>query len=120
MRNSPAAWALLLLAACASAPAEEAPAPVQALSATDRYGPLISEAAAALLAAEPKDAVPERLDVAVIEVEEAASELSFEAALRRSRREQEYVIYGQCAVDDIPACASQVVAGARMLRNSGR
>ncbi|HEX5776802.1 MAG TPA: hypothetical protein VFX95_09005 [Caulobacteraceae bacterium] len=112
--------ALLTLTACATAPEPEPQAkPAAAVSgATERYGPLIEQQAMALVAAEPAGAMPSGLQITIQSVEETPAGLFYNAELHvpaRRRREQEYVIYGQCLASDIPACASQIVSGARML-----
>jgi hypothetical protein len=110
--------ALLLLGACATAPAEPEPLAEEVLGITERYGPLIESAANALVAAEPAGSVPAGLQINVRSVEETDAGLFYNAELHapgRRRREEDYVIYGQCAASDLTACASQIVAGARML-----
>ena len=111
--------ALLTLGACASAPEPPQAEPVEEVSgATERYGPPIEQQAMALVAAEPAGAMPAGLQITVLSVEETPAGLFYNAELHvpaRRRREQDYVIYGQCLASDIPSCASQIVAGARML-----
>jgi hypothetical protein len=56
----------------------------------------------------------------VLSVDETASGLFYKVQLRtpqrRGRNAEDYVIYGQCQPDDIDRCASQIIAGARMLK----
>lgn len=120
MRSLPLVLAALGLAACASAPVDTAPVEAAAPVA-EGYGRLIEDAANALIAAEPEGAVPAGLEIDVLSVEEMQSGLFYSAELRtpgRRRRAEDYVIYGQCPASDIPACASQILAGARMLAKS--
>jgi hypothetical protein len=116
--------ALLALGACATPQVEAAqaaavPDPPSVVEAG--YAQQIQEAAAAQIAAEPADAIPESLTVSVIEVTESDQALSFEAMLQAPRRgarhEREYVIFGRCPVDELTACAGQIVVGARLLKH---
>ena len=120
MRRGPLILAALLtLGACATAPEPLQAEPEEEVSgATERYGPPIEQQAMALVAAEPAGAVPPGLEITILSVEETPAGLFYNAELRvpaRRRREEDYVIYGQCLASDIPACASQIVSGARML-----
>ena len=121
MRRGPLILAALLaLAACATAPEPQVEAAAEEVSgATERYGPLIERRAMELVAAEPAGAVPAGLQITILSVDETPAALFYSAELRaparRRRQEQEYVIYGQCAAADLAGCASQIIAGARML-----
>lgn len=118
MRISPLVMAALLAACATAEPEPEAPSSEEVLGPTERYGPLIEQEASARLAQEPADAVPSGIEVTVLSVEETAAGLFYNAELStpsRRRRDEDYVIYGQCAAADIAACANQIVSGARML-----
>lgn len=124
MRRGPLSLAaLLLLAACATAPEPRAEAVDAAPGATERYAPLIERQAMELAGAEPAGALPPGLEISVLSVDETQAGLFYSAELRapaRRRRDEEYVIYGQCAATDLAACASQIVSGARMLAGPAR
>jgi hypothetical protein len=111
-----ATLAFLFLAACATAPAAPVEAPP---TAQDDYAIQIERRANAMLAADP-GAVPAGLEISVLSVEEARGGLFYKVELsrpeRRGREGLEYVIYGQCARDDVDRCAAQIVSGAKMLR----
>ena len=114
-----AAMALLLLAACATAPAKPVK-PVEApAAAQDDYSVQIERRADEMVAANPA-AVPSGLEVTVLSVEQVAAGLFYKVQLRtpehRGHAAQEYVIYGQCQPTDIDRCASQIISGAKMLR----
>lgn len=113
--------ALLLTAACATAPEPE-PVSEEVVGLTDRYGPLIEAQANEIVAAEPAGVLPEGLQITVLSVEETEAGLFYSAELHVAaprRRDQEYVIYGQCQPGDLVTCARQLVAGARMLTKPG-
>jgi hypothetical protein len=117
MVKSPMAMAsLLLLAACASAPPPpvEAPPPAQ-----DAYSVQIERRANEMIAADPAG-IPNGLSVSVLSVDAVEGGLFYKVELnlpeRRAHRGEDYVIYGQCQPDDIDRCASQIIAGARMLK----
>ena len=125
MRRGPLSLAaLLLLAACATAPEPRAEAVDAAPGATERYAPLIEQQAMKLAGAEPAGAVPAGLQITILSVDETPARLFYSAELRapgrRRRQEQEYVIYGQCAATELAACASQIVSGARLLAGPAR
>jgi hypothetical protein len=107
---------LLLLTACATAPASPVEAPA---AAQDDYSIQIERRANALIAADP-DTAPPGLEVTVLSVDETASGLFYKVQLRtpqrRGRNAEDYVIYGQCQAADIDRCAHQVIDGARMLK----
>lgn len=113
--------ACLLLAACASAPepAPEPPPP-EVLSLTRQYGPLLEEAARVRLAAEPAGSIPRNLQVTTLSVEEGETALLCTVELHapaRRRGERDFVVYCNCAADDLDGCATQIVSGAKMLKD---
>jgi hypothetical protein len=107
---------LLLLAACATAPAKPAETPA---AAQDDYSIQIERRADELIAADP-DAAPPGLEVTVLSVDQNAGGLFYKVQLRVPQRRghdaQDYVIYGQCETTDIDRCAHQILDGARMLK----
>ena len=122
MRRGPLSLAaLLLLAACATAPEPRAEAVDAAPGATERYAPLIEQQAMKLAGAEPAGAIPSNLQITVTSVDETASGLFYNAELHvpaRRRQERDYLLYGQCAATDLATCASQILAGARLLADT--
>ena len=121
MRRSPLILAALLLAsACATAPDPEVVAQ-EVSGPTERYGPLIEQQAMEMVAAEPAGAIPSNLQITVTSVDETASGLFYNAELHvpaRRRQERDYLLYGQCAATDLATCASQILAGARLLADT--
>jgi len=121
MRISPLIASALLLTACASAPppqAEPEPLTPEVQSLTDRYGPLIEEAARARLAAEAAGDIPRDLEISTRAVEEDPPTLLCTVELHAPalpRGQRDYVVYCHCAPDDLDTCATQIVSGAKML-----
>lgn len=113
--------AFALMGACATAPEPPAEAlPPEIAAPTERYGPPIEERATALVAAEPAGAIPAGLQITILSVEETPAGLFYNAELSapsRRRDDRDYVIYGQCLTSDLDSCASQIVSGARMLKD---
>ncbi|HEX6859348.1 MAG TPA: hypothetical protein VF138_04005 [Caulobacteraceae bacterium] len=114
-----AAAALLVLSACATAEpvvVDEEPA---AEVLDNSYEAQVERAANAALAAEPRDSLPRGIEVVVESVEEAGANIFYKVQLltaKNRRREEDYVLYGQCSPTDIATCAEQIVAAARMLQ----
>ena len=109
--------ALALLAACATAAPE--PEEIVETGATETPAEQIERIAMERLGQELEGTLPEGLQVNVIEIEELEAGLFYKVELvtaKGRRREQDYVLYGQCQPTDIPHCADQVVSAARMLK----
>lgn len=112
-----AAAVLSLLAACATV--EPEPEPVADTPAEETHAEQIERLVMERLALEPEGSLPSDLQVSVLELEELEAGLFYKVelvTLRARRRGQDYVLYGQCEASDIPRCADQVVAAARMLK----